>query len=102
MIILITVIRGLSDPCPCRRAARRTASSDERALLNRHGGAIGARRARLHEKGHSSVLTIPVPVKKHSSGEEDPWEDTSTEHQIRGWRAVSAAGLRGKGLPRNN
>ena len=36
---------------------------------------------------------IPVSVKKHSSGEED-----TLENQISGWRAVSATGLRGKGL----
>ena len=31
--------------------------------------------------------------KHHSSGEEDTWEYQLSEHQIRGWRAVSAAGL---------
>ena len=33
-----------------------------------------------------------MSVKKHSSREEDPLEDRLSKHQIRGWRAVSAAG----------
>ena len=37
--------------------------------------------------------------KKHTSGDEDVWEDKLSGHRIRGWRAVSAAGLQGKGLP---
>ena len=37
--------------------------------------------------------------KKHSSSEEDPWEDKSSECQIRGCRAVSASGLQGKRSP---
>ena len=35
---------------------------------------------------------VPGVNKKHS-GEEDTWEDKLSEHQIRGWRAISAAGL---------
>ena len=42
-------------------------------------------------------LGIPVSVKKHSPGEEDPWEDKLSEHQIRDQNAVSAAGLLGQG-----
>ena len=34
---------------------------------------------------------------KHSSGEEDRWEDEISEHHIRGWIAVSAARLHGQG-----
>ena len=34
---------------------------------------------------------------KHSSGEEDPWEDKLSRQQIRGWRTVSAEGLQGEG-----
>ena len=45
---------------------------------------------------------IPVSVKKHSSGEKWPWEDKLSERQISGWNAVSAAGLRGRGLQTNN
>ena len=30
------------------------------------------------------------------------WEDELSEGQIRGWRAVSAAGLHGKGLPKRS
>ena len=43
---------------------------------------------------------MPVSVKKHSSGEEDPWEDKLSEHQIRGWSAVFPTGLQGKGSPK--
>ena len=35
--------------------------------------------------------------KENSSGEEDVWKHFLSEHQIRGWRAVSAAGLQGNG-----
>ena len=35
--------------------------------------------------------------KKHSSGEEDGWEKHRSKHQIRGWKAVSAAVLQGRG-----
>ena len=42
----------------------------------------------------------PVSVKKHSSGEEDRWEEKLSEHKIRGRIAVSAAELQGKGLPK--
>ena len=34
----------------------------------------------------------------HSFEEKTPWEDRLLEHQIRGWRAVSAAVLQGEGL----
>ena len=40
--------------------------------------------------------------KEHSFGEEDPWADKPSECQIGGWRAVSAAGLQGKGSPKKN
>ena len=40
---------------------------------------------------------MPVLVKKHSSGEEDPWGNQLDKHQIRGWRGVSAAWFQGKG-----
>ena len=36
-------------------------------------------------------------LQKDNSGEENMWEDKLWEHQIRGWRAISAAGLQGKG-----
>ena len=49
----------------------------------------------------SSVL--PASVKqKHSSGEEDPWENQPEKHQIEGWKGVSAAGLQGKGSPKRS
>ena len=35
-------------------------------------------------------------LQKEHSGEEIMWEDKLWEHQIRGWRAISAAGLQGK------
>ena len=38
------------------------------------------------------VPLIPAPAKKHSSGDEGPREGRLSEHQIRGWRAVSVAG----------
>ena len=44
-----------------------------------------------------AVLETPASVKKHSCGEEDPWENQLQKHQIRGWRGVSAAVLQGKG-----
>lgn len=40
---------------------------------------------------------MPVSVKKHSSGEENPLEERLSEHQIKGWRAVFAAGLHDQG-----
>ena len=40
---------------------------------------------------------MPVPVKKHSSREDDLWEDRLSEHQIRGWIEVSAKELPGEG-----
>ena len=39
---------------------------------------------------------------KHSSGEENPVEDRLSEHRIGGWRAVSAAGLHGRGSHKRN
>ena len=42
-------------------------------------------------------MTVPVSMKKHSSGEEDPGKSKPSEHQTREWRAVSAAGLNGQG-----
>ena len=39
---------------------------------------------------------LPVSVKKHSSGGADLWKTHGSKRQIRGWRAVSAAGLQGK------
>ena len=45
----------------------------------------------------SKVPKIPMDLGIHSSGEEDPWENEPSEHQIRGWIADSAAGLQGKG-----
>ena len=40
---------------------------------------------------------MSVSVKKHSSGEEDPWGNQPEQHNIRGWREVSAAVLQGQG-----
>ena len=48
---------------------------------------------------HAAIL---VSVKKHSSGYEDKWEYWFSKHRIRGWRAVSAEGLQGKGSPGRN
>ena len=48
---------------------------------------------------HDTLQLLPVSAKKHSSGKEDPWKDKPSECQIRGWRAVSASGLQGKGSP---
>ena len=46
---------------------------------------------------------LPVSVKRnHSSGEEEPWESQLEEHQIRGWRRVSAAVLQGEGSPKRS
>ena len=39
---------------------------------------------------------------KHSSGEEQPWEEKPSECQISGWRAVSASGLQGRGSPKRS
>ena len=38
-----------------------------------------------------------VCEEKHTSGREDPREDRLSERQIKGWRAVFAAGLHGTG-----
>ena len=38
----------------------------------------------------------PVSVNNQNSKEEDAWKDMLSEHQIRGWRAVSAASLQGQ------
>ena len=49
------------------------------------------------------VHVIAVSVgKKHSSGEEDPWEDELAKHQIRGWGAISSTGLHGQGSHKRN
>ena len=39
----------------------------------------------------------PVSVKETLLRRRDGWEDKLAEHQIRGWRVVSAARLHGKG-----
>ena len=45
-----------------------------------------------------TINIIPVSVnKKHSSGEEHIQEDRLSEHQMRGWIAVSAEELPGEG-----
>ena len=49
-----------------------------------------------------TITTTGVPGEKNSSGEEDIWEDELAEHGIRGWRAVSATGMQGKGLCKNS
>ena len=41
-------------------------------------------------------------LKKHSSEEEDSWVDGLSKHQIRGWRAGSAAGSQDKGSRKRN
>ena len=46
---------------------------------------------------HWEILLIPVSVKNHSSEAEYGWTNELSKHQIMGWRAVSAAGLQGKG-----
>ena len=55
---------------------------------------------------HAARRVMPVVIvlyrarvcqKKLSSKEEDPWADGFWKQQIRGWRAVSAAGSKGKG-----
>ena len=48
------------------------------------------------------VQTIPVSVKEHSSKEEYPWGIQFEKHQIRGWRALSAAVLQGRGTSKRN
>ena len=53
--------------------------------------------AHAQHRGPLSTL-LPASVKKHSSKVETHWECQLEKHQIRGWRAVSAAGLHGKGL----
>ena len=55
----------------------------------------------LQHVTRTSIL-IPVSVKKHSSKEEYMWENQFPKHQIRGWRAVSAGGLQGKGCHKRN
>ena len=40
---------------------------------------------------------LPASVKKHPSGYEDRLNNQLWKHQIWGWRAVSAAGLEGRG-----
>ena len=52
--------------------------------------------------GASRGLHTGVCEQKHFSGEEDVWEDKLSEHLIRGWRAISAAGLQGKGSYKRN
>ena len=54
----------------------------------------GARRD-VSFMSYAMRVMIPVSMKKHSSGKDRPWEEKPSEHQIRGWRAVSAAGLHG-------
>ena len=44
-----------------------------------------------------SDIVIPVSVKKHSSGGEDMGEYKLSEHQLRGRKKDSAAGLQSKG-----
>ena len=56
------------------------------------GPSAGAEVARLR-KWHA----VPVSVKKHSSGEEDMWENKLSELRIGGCGAVSAAASPGKG-----
>ena len=56
-------------------------------------------------KPFESYITCHTGVcgeNEHSSGEKHTWEDKLSECQIRGWRAVSAAGLHGKGSPQRN
>ena len=62
-----------------------------------------APRQTLENLGAEAALTrkivlMAASVEKDSSGEEYPWADRLDEHNIRGWRAVSAAGSQGKGL----
>ena len=60
---------------------------------------LGGSRSRRWELPASAV---PVTVKEHSSGEEDPWADKLSGHQIRGWRAVSVARWHGQGSLKRN
>ena len=48
-----------------------------------------------HEQEQHGNLTRRCLWNKHSSGEEGMWANQLSKHQIRGWRAVSAAGLQG-------
>ena len=50
----------------------------------------------------TSVCDMPVSVKKHPSGKQITLEYRRSEHQVLGWRAVSAAGLHDKGLRKRN
>ena len=43
------------------------------------------------------MLKIPVSMKKHTSGEEDMWENQISKHQLRGRIEVCAAELQGEG-----
>ena len=54
------------------------------------------RQAGSHLKDPSTF--IPVSVKKHSSGEEEPLDNQLEQHQGRGWRGVSATVFHGQGL----
>ena len=53
---------------------------------------------RLSRRRAASCARHRHLCKKHSSGEEYTLTYLLSDHQIRGWRAVSAAGLHGKGL----
>ena len=48
---------------------------------------------------YQAARVIPVSVKKHSSRK---WKYKPSECQIRGWRAVSASGLQGRGSPKRD
>ena len=52
------------------------------------------------ERNGTDVISSSSLRKRHSFGEDDAWEDRLPEHQIRVWRAGSAAELPGQRLAR--
>ena len=87
----IHVITGRG--CPVRSPATQLLCQRERRRSGRRGSGAFVERT----KG-----VIAASVKKHSSGEEHTLEHKLSEHQIRGWIAVSVVGLQGEGLRKRN
>ena len=98
---------------PCPTAPLSSVWSGLRhAALAGHVGPVGPRVAAVGKAARSVTrlacfcrrladVLVPVSVnKKHFSGKEGPWEYQLEKHQIRGRRAVSGAGLQGKGAQR--
>ena len=75
-----------------RREKEITDSCDQRALAD-----TVAATPSIHRQERCSSLT-GICEKKHSSRENNPWDNYIEKHQIRGWRGVSAAALHDQGL----